>query len=301
VSPAAFVAVAGWFGIVVRVLRWRRRSPIRSRLPRSRDARSNMPNATQTPAQLSNDVDRTWDRLLSGVGQTLRTTVDWLQRRRARTFGSPTQIALPIDDRTLGLAVVTSLGVNLVVAAIDLRLVPVLTILVGLVVWSGSKASQRKRNTSKREAVERASPLLLDLLRAGIASGLAPRDVFTTLQLRERVDELATFTDAFARLNQALGSGVGFVDALETLRGEGPTLNGLVAAIQASEHYGVALAPSLDSLAVDARLMRRRSIETKARRLPVVLLFPLVVCVLPAFVLLTIVPLLFSGLSSISW
>jgi tight adherence protein C len=298
VSAAAFVAVAGWFTLTVRVagwVAWRRPSQVRRRLPSGRDAQAF--TATQTPTQLSSG----FDRFLVAIGLTLRTAIDWFRRRRAHNFGSPSQNAMPIDDRTLGLAVVTSLGVNLVVATIDVRLVPVLTILVGFVLWSGSKASQRRRNIAKRDAVERASPLLLDLLRAGIASGLAPRDVFATLQLRERVDALDTFTDSFTRLQQSLRSGTGFVDALELLRDEGPTLNGLVTAMQASEHYGVALVPSLDALAIDARLTRRRSIETKARRLPVVLLFPLVVCVLPAFVLLTIVPLLFSGLSSISW
>ena len=40
----------------------------------------------------------------------------------------------------------------------------------------------------------------------------------------------------------------------------------------------------------------RHELEVAARRLPVLLLFPLVLCVLPAFVLLTVVPLLASSL-----
>jgi hypothetical protein len=48
-------------------------------------------------------------------------------------------------------------------------------------------------------------------------------------------------------------------------------------------------------------VQRRRWAELHARRLPVQLLFPLVVCILPAFGLLAIVPLVLSALSSLRW
>jgi pilus assembly protein TadC len=50
------------------------------------------------------------------------------------------------------------------------------------------------------------------------------------------------------------------------------------------------LAPTLARLAADARHDRRRQAEAAARALPVRLSFPLVLCLLPAFVLLGIVP-----------
>jgi len=55
-----------------------------------------------------------------------------------------------------------------------------------------------------------------------------------------------------------------------------------------AERYGTPLLPALDRLALDARLDRRRRAEEAARRVPVKLLFPLVLCVLPAFGLLTV-------------
>ena len=64
----------------------------------------------------------------------------------------------------------------------------------------------------------------------------------------------------------------------------------------ASERYGVPLTEGLDRVAREARLERRRRAEERARRLPVLLLFPLVLCVLPAFGLLTVVPLLVGSL-----
>ena len=47
-------------------------------------------------------------------------------------------------------------------------------------------------------------------------------------------------------------------------------------------------------------MLRRREAEERARRLPVQLLFPLVVCVLPAFGLLAVVPLLAGSLPALS-
>jgi tight adherence protein C len=63
--------------------------------------------------------------------------------------------------------------------------------------------------------------------------------------------------------------------------------------------YGVALAPALDRLGLELRLDRRRRAEQDARRVPVRLLAPLVTCVLPAFGLLTVVPLLVASLRSL--
>ncbi len=60
--------------------------------------------------------------------------------------------------------------------------------------------------------------------------------------------------------------------------------------------YGVPLGPGLERMGSELRLDRRRRAEQDARRVPVRLLAPLVACVLPAFALLTVVPLLAASL-----
>ena len=75
-----------------------------------------------------------------------------------------------------------------------------------------------------------------------------------------------------------------------------PPARPLVDVLLASERYGVPLGDGLDRVAREARLERRRRAEERARRVPVLLLFPLVLCVLPAFGLLTVVPLLVGSL-----
>lgn len=60
--------------------------------------------------------------------------------------------------------------------------------------------------------------------------------------------------------------------------------------------YGAPIVPTLERLSGELRLDRRRRAEQDARRVPVRLLAPLIVCVLPAFALLTVVPLLAASL-----
>jgi pilus assembly protein TadC len=80
-------------------------------------------------------------------------------------------------------------------------------------------------------------------------------------------------------------------DALEELtRAIGPEARPLVTALSSSLRSGAPLAPGLQRLADAQRRRQRRRAEERIRRLPVLLLAPLVGLVLPAFVVLTIVP-----------
>ena len=78
----------------------------------------------------------------------------------------------------------------------------------------------------------------------------------------------------------------------------GDEVRPLTVALAAHERFGAPVSATLTRLAEDVRLARRRNAEISARQLPVVMLFPLVACVLPAFVLLTVVPVIADSLSS---
>jgi hypothetical protein len=97
-----------------------------------------------------------------------------------------------------------------------------------------------------------------------------------------------------------LARGAATADVLGTLFTLcGPASRPLVDALADHDRYGTPLGPVLDRVALDCRLRRRRTAEEAARRLPVTLLFPLVLTTLPAFALLTIVPLLVGSFSSL--
>ena len=63
--------------------------------------------------------------------------------------------------------------------------------------------------------------------------------------------------------------------------------------------YGVPLLPALERTSLELRLDRRRAAELDGSPRPVRLLAPLVTCVLPAFALLTVVPLLAASLEAL--
>lgn len=68
-----------------------------------------------------------------------------------------------------------------------------------------------------------------------------------------------------------------------------------------SMESGTSALPAMDAMARDANSKIRRHAESAIKRLPVTMLFPLVFCILPAFILLSIIPTLISGFTSFSW
>lgn len=73
-------------------------------------------------------------------------------------------------------------------------------------------------------------------------------------------------------------------------RSQDPGLSALGVRLQASQRLGVPAADALRSLAESARAESERDFETTTRRAPVLMVVPLVVCVLPAFCLIGLVP-----------
>jgi tight adherence protein C len=85
-------------------------------------------------------------------------------------------------------------------------------------------------------------------------------------------------------------------DALRDLRRTEPVLRPLADALATSSRLGAPATLVLERLAGDVRADLRRRAESCARTIPVRLCFPLVACVLPAFALLTVAPVVFGGL-----
>jgi len=155
----------------------------------------------------------------------------------------------------------------------------------------------RRRSRARRRdaAVFAAMPEVVDLLRLAVAAGYSVHQVLDIVAHRVPDPFAAPFADVRRRV--ALGSRLG--DALDALDSLGDPARPLAAAMRAAAFDGVPLAPALERVSFDARLQRRRAAETAARRLPVQLLLPLVLCVLPAFALLAIAPLLLVSVQSL--
>ena len=67
-----------------------------------------------------------------------------------------------------------------------------------------------------------------------------------------------------------------------------------------AERDGLPILDTVLRLAADHRNERRRQIDTRIRQLPTRLSIPLVLCVLPSFLLLSVAPLVLASLSQLS-
>jgi pilus assembly protein TadC len=150
-----------------------------------------------------------------------------------------------------------------------------------------------------RRAVARSERELadvIDLFSLAAGSGLNLRLALAAVASRSPPAWVEPLAAAHARVDR----GVGVADALDRLPAAvGDHAHPLVSVLVSSERYGTALLPALERLAIEARFDRRRRAEEAARRVPVKLLFPLVLCILPAFGALTVAPLLAGALGSL--
>ena len=144
----------------------------------------------------------------------------------------------------------------------------------------GSDRSQPARTSKERR-------------RRGREVQIVFQDRYSSLDPRQRVCDSLDEVLRRATLGERLGDALSALDAL------GDPALPLAAALRGAARHGAPLTDALERVAVDARVLRRRRAEEDARRLPVQLLFPLVLCVLPAFGLLAVVPLLLASLRSL--
>jgi tight adherence protein C len=218
------------------------------------------------------------------LGSVLLKGVARLGRGFRHAIGRPDDANL---DRRLGVAVAVGLAAMLVQ---PLLVGPV----VGLT-WALPAMRQRARDRQQRERLVGEVPDLTELFRLAVGAGLTVHQAVAAVRVRAPADCAGALAEVAARV--ALGHRL--ADALDRLGSGDEAFRPLAAALASAERYGVALGPTLDRLADDARLQRRRRAEEVARRLPVQMLFPLVLCILPAFALLTVVPLMLTALSGL--
>jgi Flp pilus assembly protein TadB len=140
-------------------------------------------------------------------------------------------------------------------------------------------------------------PQLLDLLAAASHAGLGG-----PLALRRAVDGIrGPLADELGLVLTAVDLGGRWREELRSAadRLGLPDLQRAVTALSRTETLGSSLSDAISELASRVRDARRAAMTERARKAPVKMLFPLVFLVLPAFLLLTVVPVLLSTLRSI--
>lgn len=154
-------------------------------------------------------------------------------------------------------------------------------------------ARRRGRARVADAQLGRELPVALDLLGVAVDAGCTP---FLAVQTAAEWAPPGV-ADRLLEVLRTCRLGVRFDDALGDAARNTPRLRPLADALLTSERLGAPVGPALARLASEERTALRRRAEAHARRVPVRLLFPLVFLVLPAFVLLTVVPGLAAGMS----
>ena len=190
--------------------------------------------------------------------------------------------------RRVGLAVLAGL--------LFLPAVPPASVPAALVVWAMPGLRARRAHRRRLAALAADLPDVVDLLVLGVGAGLTVHLAVTRVAARAP-GPLAT---ELGRTMHEVTLGRRLSDALDDLPARaGEAMRPLVGALVASERYGAPLVAGLERLADEVRRDRRRQAEEAARKVPVKLLFPLVLCTLPAFGLLTVAPLVASAVRSL--
>jgi Flp pilus assembly protein TadB len=156
---------------------------------------------------------------------------------------------------------------------------------------AGAPRAARRART-RADEVARQLAVAVDLIGVGVAAGYTP---FLAVDLGARWSPQLVGR-ALDDVVRACALGQSFEDALRELAGREPGMRPLTDTLRTSARLGTPAAPALARLAADVRADLRRRADATARTVPVRLCFPLVGCILPAFALLTVVPVVLDGL-----
>ena len=146
---------------------------------------------------------------------------------------------------------------------------------------------------SRGELRPEAVALTADLLAMAGAAGLTP---YLALEVAVRFGPPPAAERLDATMSAA-ASGLCLADALDAEARRTAALRPLLSLLAASERSGAPVAAPLIRLAAATRAQSRRRAMARARTVPVRLLFPLVFLVLPAFLLLTVTPVVLASLT----
>ena len=162
--------------------------------------------------------------------------------------------------------------------------------------WRMPHLALERRGREREHVVRHALPDALDLLSACALAGMGIDQALRTVT-RETSGPLG---EALTEMVRRLDAGVPRAAAYEALAREAACaeVRSLVRALRRAERYGTPVAPVLVAQAREVRGRRRVAAEEAARAAPVRMLFPLVLCFLPAFVLLTVAPIVLTALRS---
>lgn len=151
------------------------------------------------------------------------------------------------------------------------------------------------RGQDRQKAIGRELPDTLDQMTVAVSAGLG----FDAAMARAVASGQGPLAQELGRTMQDVAVGRPRREAYDALlrRTEVPELRRFVGAINQADSYGIGIADVLRVQADEMRVKRRQRAKEEAMKVPVKVTFPLMVCLLPALLLVVVGPAVM-GLSS---
>lgn len=228
-----------------------------------------------------------------GRGARAMAPGDYRSRLAVRLLAAGTPGALSVDG-VLGIKILVAalLGAG-VLSIVSATGRPVLAMILGLgSALLGSYLPDlwiNSRIESRRTRIRRALPDMLDMLTIAVEAGLGFDGAVSKLVARGTGGPLA---EEFARMLREVQAGMPRRDALRALsdRAQVPELSSFVMAMVQADIFGISVSSVLRTQSRELRVKRRQSAEEAAQKAPAKMVFPLVLCILPATLVVVLGP-----------
>ena len=141
---------------------------------------------------------------------------------------------------------------------------------------------------ARQDAVRREVASVIDQLAVMVRAGLS----IDAAVVRIAQSGQGALADELQRVVQDMRVGVGRLDALAAMaeRVDIPELRGFVAALTQADRLGVPVSDTLRVQAEEMRVKQQQAAEEQAMKLPVKILFPMVLCILPVLFIVLLGP-----------
>jgi tight adherence protein C len=231
-------------------------------------------------------------RRASRIGRrlTVSGSTERLQRRLDEAGNPPAWDV----DRVLAFKVLGALALPLLgcSAALLVGLNPLTTTAIGLALAGVGFVTPNlvllNAVATRRDRIRRALPDSLDLLTINVEAGLA----FNAALSQVARNTNGPLAEELFRVLQEMQIGLGRSAALKALaeRTNVAELRSFVLAMVQADRFGIPVANVLRVQSREIRTRRSQQIEERAQKVPVKILFPLILCIMPALFIVVVGP-----------
>ena len=150
----------------------------------------------------------------------------------------------------------------------------------------------RSRVGARQLQIRRTLPDMLDMLTISVEAGMG----FDAAVAKIAGSRPGPLSEEFARMLQEIQAGVSRRDAMRHLgeRTDVPELRSFITSMIQADVFGVSVSNVLRTQSHEMRVKRRQFAEEMAQKAPVKIVFPLIICILPATLIVVAGPAIVS-------